>query len=42
MIAGNLRALYNIGPYIKKYIESNFREYISPDIKFWEETVALK
>lgn len=40
MIAGNLRALYNIGPYIKKFIEPFFKEFTSADIKFWEEKVA--
>jgi hypothetical protein len=40
LIAGNLRAMYNIGPYIKQFLEPRFREFSSIDTKFWEEAVA--
>ena len=31
LIAGNLRSMYNVGPYIKKYIEPLFRDSSSLD-----------
>jgi hypothetical protein len=40
LIAGNLRSMYNIGPYIKKYIEPIFRNSSSLHTRFWEEAVA--
>ncbi len=40
LIAGNLRTMYNIGPYIMKYIEPKFRDYSGSNVQFWEETVA--
>ena len=40
LIAGNLRAMYNVGPYLKAHIEPKFREHSQTDTKFWEETVA--
>ncbi len=43
LIAGNLRIIYNLGPYIKKYMEEiGFRKYVNiPEFKFWEEGVAI-
>jgi len=45
LIAGNLRVIYNLGPYIKKYMEEiGFRKYTNipkpPEFKFWEEGIA--
>lgn len=40
LIAGNLRALYNIGPYIKSHIEPLFRRSVNDAMIFWEEAVA--
>jgi len=40
LIAGNLRSMYNIGPYIKKYIEPAFKKFCPVHLQFWEETVA--
>lgn len=42
LIAGNLRVIYNLGPYIRKYMEEKgFRKYVDiPEFKFWEEGVA--
>lgn len=43
LIAGNLRIIYNLGPYIKKYMEEiGFRKYVNiSEFKFWEEGVAI-
>ena len=35
LIAGNLRSMYNIGPYIKIYIEPVFRDSSSLNTRFW-------
>ena len=40
LISGNLRVLYNIGPFIRDGIEPVFRHFSGPGICFWEETVA--
>jgi len=40
LIAGNLRSMYNIGPYIKMCIEPIFKEKSGKDSYYWEETVA--
>lgn len=40
LIAGNLRAIYNIGPYIRTFIEPMFRKVAPEGMQFWEETVA--
>jgi len=42
LIAGNLRDIYNLGAYIKRYMERMaFKEYVDiQGLKFWEEGVA--
>lgn len=42
LIAGNLRVINNLGPYIKHHLEKkSFRKYVSnPEFKFWEECAA--
>ena len=42
LIAGNLRTIYNLGAYIKRYMERMaFKEYVDiQGLKFWEEGVA--
>ena len=40
MVAGNLRAIRNLGVYIMNYVEPVFRENSHTQTKWWEETVA--